>query len=324
MPPRKDPIKEAFQKISSLRDDGYSPEAVKELKTIIEKQSGMVVAKAAPVVVEWYETSLCNDLEQCFYRLIENGANRDPQCWGKVAIIKALHDLLWQDSAVYILGCKTVQMEPVRGGFEDSAVSLRIASIEALMQRAVTDNTVLMETLADLIADPSRRVRAEAVRASIYGSAEVVGPMLRLKIRMGDEDARVLGNCFDALLAKVLSQSSVDLVNDFLLAEDEVLAAEAMASLASSSLPEAIHKITSNYETFEDEQLRRILLTSLGASPTQEALDFLYTCLERPLPDARWALTALEPKIHNDEIKEKVIELLDQRNDDLKSEIGDL
>ncbi len=318
MPPRKDPIKEAFQKITKLRDEGNSPEAVIELKTIVEKQSGMVVAKAAPLIAEWYETALCDDLERCFYRLSENGADRDPQCWGKVAIIKALHDLLWQDSGVYISGCKTVQLEPVRGGYEDSAVSLRIASIEALMQRAVTDTTVLMEILADLIADDSRRVRAEAVRASIYGPAEIVGPMLRLKIRIGDEDARVLGNCFDALLAKVPSQASVDLVSGFLFEEDEILAAEAMASLASSSLPEAIQKVTSNYDEFEDEQLQRILLTSLGASPAQEAVEFLYLCLEKDLPDAKWALTALEPKLHNDEIREKVNTILDRRDDDLK------
>jgi len=324
MPPRKDPIKEAFQKISSLRDEGYSVEAVIELKTILEKQSGMVVAKVAPLIADWYETSLVADLEQCFYRLLENGEDRDPQCWGKVAIIKALHDLLWQDSAVYISGCKTVQMEPVRGGQEDSAVSLRIASIEALMQRSVMDTTVLMQTLADLIADPSRRVRAEAVRSSIHGPAEIVGPMLRLKIRMGDEDARVLGNCFDALLAKVPSQSSVDLIDSFLFEEDAILAAEAMASLASSAFSEAIAKVTETYDEFEDEQLRRILLTSLGASPTQEALDFLYLQLQKDLPDARWALSAVEPKLHNEEIKQSVLELLDLRNDNLKEELRGL
>ena len=318
MPPRKDPIKEAFQKIYQLSQAGYSAEAVAELKLVLEKQNGMVVAKAAPLIAEWYETALCDDLERCFYRLIENGADSDPQCWGKVAIVKALHDLLWQDSGVYISACKTVQLEPVRGGQDDAAVSLRIAAIEALMQRAVTDTTVLMETLADLIADDSHRVRAEAVRASIYGPAEIVGPMLRLKIRVGDEEPRVLGNCFDTLLAKVPSEASVGLVHDFVFEEDEILAAEAMASLASSSLPEAIHKVTSNYDTFEDEQLKRILLTSLGASPAQEAVEFLYLCLQKDLPDARWALAALEPKLHNEEIKQRVSEILDQRDDNLR------
>ena len=55
MPPRKDPIKEAFQKIYQLSQDGYSAEAVAELKLVLEKQNGMVVAKAAPLIAEWYE-----------------------------------------------------------------------------------------------------------------------------------------------------------------------------------------------------------------------------------------------------------------------------
>lgn len=142
-------------------------------------------------------------------------------------------------------------------------------------------------------------------------------PLLRLKIRLGDE-SRVLGTCFDALLALAPTSESVALVLESDRSKSDVVRAEALASLASSSLPEALGAVTEIYPTLADAQLRRVLLTALGGSPTEAAHDFLCHVLgQAPLQEATWALEALKPKLHDDAIRERVWEHLKARQDEL-------
>ena len=316
MPARRDPLRDAFNEIQALRDEGSSDYGTAKLRTALKKQNGMIVSKAAPVAAEWFETSLAEDLETCFYRLSKNGTEHDPQCWGKTAIIKALHELSWQDNSIYAAGCRTVQLEPVRGGKEDTAVALRIASLNALMQAPILDSNLLMTVLADLLADESRRVREEAAKLSSYASPALAAPLLRLKIQVGDASTRVLGNCFDALLSLMPTQDSIQLIHKF-TQKGDAIQAEALASLASSSLPEAIDLVSNDYEQLVDPQLRRIILTSLSLSSTEEALEFLYDQLREPLPEASWAFEALKSKLHDEDIRSRVFTTLNKRGDAL-------
>jgi hypothetical protein len=319
MPARRDPLREAFQDIQALRSEGVSEAGIAKLKTALKTQKGMVVSKAAALVAEWFEPSLNEDLLSCFYRLNKNGVQDDPQCLGKTACIKALHELACQDIRVYSAGCRIVQLEPVRGGKEDSAVALRIASLNALMQTHSVDTNILMTVFADFLADDSKRVRAEAAKLISYAPPALAAPLLRLKIRLGDTDTRVLGNCFDALLSLAPTQESVTLIHGY-AAKKEALQAEALASLASSSLPEAIELVSRDYATILDPQLRRILLTSLSLSATQEALSFLLEQVQQALPEALWAFEALKPKLHDDEVRQRVQSILAKTGGELERE----
>jgi hypothetical protein len=313
---RKDPLKDTLQKIQELRSQESSAQGIAILQTMIKKQTGVVVAKAADLAVEWNAIELATDLHNAFERLNEDSLERDPQCWGKTAIIKALYELAWQDSKVFVQGCKIVQLEPVFGGKQDSAVSVRIASLQALVQLPVVDTGTVMSLLADLLADPSHKVRAEAARACMYCQPELVRPLLRLKIRMGDVEPRVLGACFDSLLILDSSSETVALILEYTRSQNEVLQSEALASLASSSLAEAITAVTHIYPTLKDIQVQRILLTSLGISSTQEAFSFLCNILGKgDTQEARWALEALKSKLHDEESKAQITKELTQRND---------
>lgn len=316
---RKDPIKKALQRVQDLRSLGPSEETVAALLELIQNQSGIVVGNAAKVAAQWQAADLAAALKDAFVRLSEDGLNDDPQCWGKVAIIKALHGLAWQDASVYVRGCKTVQLEPIYGGKEDSAAPVRTASFQALVQLPVVATSTVMTMLADLLADPSAKVRAEAARASVYCPAELTYPLLRLKIRLGDVEPRVLGTCFDALLVLVPNRESVDLILEYTHSDDDVLQAEALASLASAALPEAIQAVMANYPTLSDAQLQRVVLTALGGSPTEEAVEFLLTTLQSPEErEAQWALEALKPKLRDEALQARVLEHLQVRpSDDL-------
>jgi hypothetical protein len=315
---RKDPLKDALQKLQELSSQEVSSESIAALQAVLKKQGGIVVAKAADLAAQWNAESLTTDLVGAFERLSKDGLKRDPQCWGKTAIIKAMYDLAWQDSKLFIWGCKTMQLEPIYGGKQDSAVSLRIVSLQALVQLPVSDTGTVMSILADLLADPSHKVRSEAARACIYCQPELVRHLLRLKIRVGDAEPRVLGACFDSLLLLDSSNEAINLVLEYTTSEREVLQSEALASLASSSLPEAITEVTTLYPALSDLQVKRIVLTSLGISSTREAFDFLYDRLTKgDAHEVKWALTALTSKRHDEERKSLIANEVTKRNDDV-------
>jgi hypothetical protein len=321
---RKDPLKEALQKISELRADGSSGENVAALRKAIQKQAGVVVAKAAEVAAEWNAAKLAQDLHDAFYRLSKNGLEDDPQCWGKAAIIKALYDLAWQDTKVFVDACKTIQLEPVYGGKGDSAVNIRTAAIQALAQLPTADTLTVINTLADLLADESSKVRAEAARACVYCQPLLVSPLLRLKVRSGDAEPRVLGVCFDTLLIAHPDSETVNLVLEYatpkpllkrLATSQDVVQSEAIASLASSGLAEAVNAATKLYPTL-DAQLRRVLLTSLGGSNASEAFNFLCSIVKNaPANEAKWGLEALNSKLYDPDSKVMIRRYLAERND---------
>ena len=313
---RKDPTKQALQKVQDLRSQGISAETLTALAELIQKEPGIVVDNAAKVAAQWQAVELAEALRDAFYRLSENGQEDDPQCWGKTAIIKALHELAWQDADVYVQGCKTVQPEPVYGGSEDSAAPVRTVSFQALVQLPAVATATVITTLVDLLADASPKVRAEAARSSAHCPAELAYPLLRLKIRSGDAEPRVLGTCFDALLVVEPSNESVDLLLEYTHTNNDVLQAEALASLASSALPEAIRAVTASYQMLSDVQLQRVVLTALGGSPTEEALEVLLHTLETASErEAIWALEALEPKLHSEDMKAQVLKSIEKRQD---------
>jgi hypothetical protein len=322
---RKDPFKEALKKISELRSEGVAEKSVATLRKMMATQAGVVVAKAAEVAAEWNTSELAQDLHAAFYRLNENSIDTDAQCWGKTAIIKALYDLAWQDTKVFVDACKTVQLEPVYGGKIDTATSVRTAAIQALAQLPTADTLTVVNTLADLLADESPKVRAEAARASVYCQPLLVLPLLRLKIRLGDVEPRVLGVCFDTLLVISPDSESVQLVLEYatpraplkrLAPSHDVVQAEAIASLASSSFAEAVNAVTKLYSTL-DAQLRRVLLTALGGSSATEAFHFLCSIVkEKSVNEAKWGLEALKSKLYDPESKAVLETSLAQRKDD--------
>ena len=313
---RKDPIKVALQKVQALRSRGLSEDGLAALTELIETGPGVVVSSAAKLVAQWRAADLAPKLRDAFYRLSEDGQEADPQCLGKLAIITALYDLAWQDAGVYVQGCKSAQLEPVYGGSEDSAAPVRTASFHALVQLPAAATGTVMTLLADLLADPSPKVRTQAARSSIYAPAELSYPLLRLKIRTGDAEPRVLGTCFDALLVIEPTEESVALILEYTHSGDDVLQAEALASLASSQLVNAVEKAVVLYDTLSDAQLQRVVLTALGGSPTEAALKFLLHKLTTPSErEARLALESLRPKLYDEDMKAQVLKMLRTRQD---------
>ncbi len=312
---RKDPTKEALKAVHALRNEGKSDATLASLSVVLKRANGIVVAEAASLASEWFATDLTDELADAFFRLRDKGLELDPQCWGKVALIKALHELAHHDGEVYLKGCQTFQLEPVYGGKEDSAIAVRSLAFGALVQLPVIDFEKLLVALADLLADPSPKVRAEAARLSVSGPADKVAPLLRLKLKLGDSETRVMGACCDALLSLSPSAETLTLIEEFSKSSSSALQAEALAALAGSSLPEAIKLAIKRYSDLFDEQLRRIVITAMSTSATLEADTFLLSLLSEEQPESLWALNALKPKLHNAELQEEVRSVLRHQSD---------
>src|SRR5882724_8262533 len=106
-------VDEQIEALRQLADAGPSPAAIAALRKGLEDRTGLVAAKAAKLAAEMQMRELVQDLLRAFDRLLEKPVERDPQCWGKNAIAKALTDFDHRESAVFLRGSRHVQMEPV-------------------------------------------------------------------------------------------------------------------------------------------------------------------------------------------------------------------
>jgi hypothetical protein len=275
----------------------------------------LIVAKAAAIAGERGLRELVPGLLRAFGRLLEHGAQRDPQCWGKHAIARALVALDHRDSAPYLRGLRHIQLEPVWGGQADTAANLRGTCVLALAACSDIPRQDTLRAMVDSLADPSDLVRAEAVRALVQMPGEEGALLLRLKARLGDKALQVTGQAFDGVLAlegesavpfvagflksaeapakkAVLSLGSSpmagvvealiagrddarDFVAGFLKDAGEALCAEAALSLGSSRLAGAVEALIAFREETRDPERRRAALRGLALSRHERALEFL-------------------------------------------------
>jgi HEAT repeat protein len=195
--PRRDPLREALARLNEVRQDPSSGPSLAELRRVLSRESSHAVAKAARISGEAGLETLAPDLVAAFHRLRKGPARTDPGCTAKTSAVEALLRLEHEDEDVFLRGIRHVQMEPVHGGRVDTAVDLRSACAFGL---ARTSSPAVLVELAELLADPEPPARVSAARAiGSHGRAEGV-PLLRHKVRAGDEEPRVLTECLLALL----------------------------------------------------------------------------------------------------------------------------
>ena len=185
--------------VSALRD--ISPEhAASRLRDALADRVNLVAAKAAKITGELQLRQLIPDLLGAFDRLFVKPVERDPQCWAKNAIAQALVDLDYREHAPFMMGARHVQLEAVWNGQEDTAQTLRGTCLLALVSCNDIPRAEIFRVLVDAMADKAQVVRVEAVRAVAEMEGEEASLLLRLKARMGDEEAAVTGQVFDSML----------------------------------------------------------------------------------------------------------------------------
>lgn len=256
--PKPDRTQQELSAIHALRENPRTPEALAQLRRALADKSNFVVAAAAEVVAAAELVELLPLLREAFARFMINPEKSDKGCKAKLAIADALYRNESQDEALFRSGLHHRQMEPIWGGRQDTAAELRGLCALALAQIGLPG---VIEDLAELLADPEVTTRALCLRALGASGREEALPLLRYKLRIGDEAGEVMLECCAALLSLAPRRALPVLAQVLEQADDARSEAAALA---------------------------------LGQSRHEDALPLLQAFAQRrPVPDRRVALVAI-------------------------------
>ncbi|HEV3198219.1 MAG TPA: HEAT repeat domain-containing protein [Bryobacteraceae bacterium] len=295
-----------IERLGLLRQAPYK-EATAALRKALGDRVNLMVAKAAKIIAELEIRELEPELLRAFDRLFEDPVANDPQCWGKNAIANALRDLGHRESAPFLRGMRHVQMEPSFGKPVDTAPTLRGICLLAVLACPDLRREDMMRHLVDGFTDETATVRAEAARGLELMEGDESALLLRLKARLGDDEAPVVGQVFDSLL-KLEQDRGIRFVAGFLKSRREVRE-EAALSLGSSRLSGAVEILRETWESTRDPEFREVILRALSVSRQEPALEFLLSLVrEARAHDAKAALEALSLDRNSPEIRRRVEE----------------
>lgn len=261
------------------------------LRAALKRQNNYIVAKAAHQVGQRRLEALLPDLLTAFDRFFEEAEKRDPQCWAKNSISRALAALELQEPAPFLRGIRHVQLEATWGGRSDTAGVLRGTCALALVQCRSIPEPELLRHLIDVLVDTDKTARNDAVRALEQLGSPAAALLLRLRAQAGGDEAEVLGACYAAVLG-IEGISALPWVARFLGGEDDA-AGEAALAIAASHFSEAFEMLKSRWERARDPWFRSVLLSAIALTRQSAATDFLLGLVRADSIGADLAVEAL-------------------------------
>lgn len=257
---RGDPTREALDAIRAL---GPYPDAA-AVAPYLRHKSNHVLAAAAKLAQRAELRTLTPQLLDAADRLQANPADLDKTNAALTALFEALYQLDHTEPAVYLWGIRHRQMEASYGPAVDVGARIRAQSALGLVRSRHPEALALV---TDLLVDPEPQARMGAAQALALGG-EAGALVVRLKARVGDEDADVMAECYAGLLEHHYAQS-IGLITERVRAGDE----QAMLALGATRKPEA-------FALLRDESARQIrargaLYLAMATLRTPEAREFL-------------------------------------------------
>ncbi len=294
-------------------------EARTGLRKALKDPVNLMVAKAATIAAERQFRDLTPDLLRAFDRLFGDAARRDPKCWGKNAIAKALTELEHRESAPYLRGMRHIQMEAGWGAAVDTADILRGICVLGMVASTDIRREDALRALIDCAGDSADPVRVEVVRGIAQMEGEEAPLLLRMKAQVGDPAPVVMGQVFDSLLA-LEGEAAVPFVAGFLRRSTPENREEAALSLGSSRMPGAVAMLREAWQDPHTGDLRDVLLRALSLTRQEEAFSFLLELVRNGrLADALAAVHALSL---NREIRQRVEEAAGGREGEVREAVG--
>jgi HEAT repeat protein len=299
-------IEREIEALKSLRQGEAGETTVLALRQALSDRVNLIAAKAASVTADLRLQALIPELLKAFERFLENGAETDPKCWGKEAIVKALIDLGYSDSAAFLRGLRHIQMEPVWGKHVDTAARLRATCALALLQCADLMREEKIWHLMRALTDAEAPVRRDAARALREMEGTEAALLLRLKARMGDQEPGVTGQVFESLLG-VEGEEAIRFVAEFLEGEDTEVADEAALALGASRLSGGVSLLIDTWKKPQSLVGKDSVLRGISASRQEPAITFLLELIRKGNEDEAFAaLQALEVHRDSTEIRKQV------------------
>lgn len=293
-----------------------APERTAQLRQILQSSYAVAIAQAARLIGEIQQPDLEADLVAAFQRFLVNPTETDPNCHAKGAIADALYRMESHAESVFLQGIRHVQMEPVWGGRVDTAAKLRGTCALGLVRMHSAHG---MTELGDLLADPEIPARIAAAQAIAYSENPAGIPLLRLRVRVGDEPS-VSSECLAALL-KLDPDASLSFAAGFLNDPNPQMQELTALVLGESRLPAAFEWLKTWWERTHTAELRQVGLLAIALLRHNAALQFLVTLVQEGKPeDAQAALAALRSYQGQAPLWEQVEAAIAQRSDALPLE----
>ena len=316
---RRDAFDRKLESLAALRAlDSASIET--PLRKALADLNGLYVSKAAALVADRGLASFVPDLIRAFQRFTSHAdpAKADPQCWAKNALIRALHELGHRQPDIYLRGLRCVQPEAGFGGRPDSAGPLRGLCALALAD-ADHPPRLILTALTNLLVDPEKAARLDAVRAVARMAQPESALLLRLKTLTGDAHPDVMRECLVSLMTLAPAEST-QLVARYLEVDengDDLLCADAAEALASARHPEALDALLAFLARSEvPTATRRTILLTLAASTLPAAGGYLVEVIAGERAElAAAAITALGASRFREDQRERVTVILAGRRD---------
>lgn len=256
------------------------------LKAALGDRHYRVAAKAARLAEDALLYELVPELLAAYERFLDKPLKKDPSCYAKKAIVRALVGLDCSDTEFFRRGLGYRQLEPVWGGTADAAVDVRASCAMGLVASGYS--RALVELTA-LLYDGEAAARIGAVRAIACGNPREAELLLRAKLEGGDTEPQVLGECFTGLLA-VEPDESLGFVAAHLGRDDAAVRELAALALGESRQDGALGHLKEAWGgVLLSDEFRRVLIRAAAAHRSEAALDWLLEIVA----DARVAI-ALE------------------------------
>lgn len=278
-----------LKELADAGDKADAVQATETLRDVLSRGTSTVVAEAAELAARLNLVRLAPALSAAFERLCGSGMRSDRYCRGKVAVVKALHQLKSTDAKPYRVAMTCYWPARLRNGGHDEAVDLRIAAAYAFAELGSPSE---VEELAGLLADPVASVRLAAVHCVAALGGLLSGPLLRLKTLLGDDDPNVLEACFDELLARDKEQY-LPVITYYLKSDNPRVRASAALALGQSRRPAALDILSSEWRSNGDPEFKQSLLLAIGLLQIEPAIEFLIGLLDGNQVNASDALAAL-------------------------------
>jgi HEAT repeat protein len=303
---------EQMEALEALSGRPLDPDGIALVKKSLANRSNFLAAKAARLAEDNHLAILVPDLIAAFLRFFVNGEKTDPQCWAKNALSRALQNLECRDKDIFLHGLYYRQMEPTWGGRSDSAGTLRANCAHALVACEGIANDELLLLLIDLLADPDKSVRSEAIRA-LAQIGDLAVPVLRLRALIPGEDPEVLSVCFRALL-DLDRTAGIPFVSRFLESADDSAAeaAFALAETHSQHALDALLDLHRNPVRRPDPWFAGVLLSAVSLTRLPPAIDYLIALIEREDREAPLAIEALAKLVSNPELKVRLVNAVEE------------
>jgi HEAT repeat protein len=300
-------LEQEVQALSALRDRPLDADAHAQLARALDSRSSAVVAVAANVISHAAAAQYVPALGTAFDRFMLRATETDKGCLAKTAIARALLATSADCDALWLRAIRHVQLEPIWGGRQDTAVELRGIAAAALVQSDYPD---VMVELTRLLADGEVMARVGAAQA--LGATRHVGaatPLLRFKVLSGDPDSRVIAACLSSLLGAA-PEASLSFVAERLDAADPVLREAAAIALGESRLPGAFEPLAAAAERAATESDRRAALLGIALLRSERGhAHLLGLVAEAPHAVARLALEALAVFRHDATLRARVMQV---------------